>query len=131
MMYREILKIWTKTGKHIDITGQIIDIVEKCRIKNGICHVFLSGTTAGFLMNENCPMLMGDFENLFEKLTPKDKLYQHPDNAHSHLRASMLQQSLSLPIANSKLLLGTWQKIILMEFDTSDREREIIVTVSL
>lgn len=130
-MYREILKFDTKSGRYIDITDKITDVVEKCRIKDGVCHLFLPGTTAGFLLNENCAMLMGDFNNMYDRLAPSDKLYQHPDNAHSHLRASIVTQHITMPISNGKLKLGTWQKILLMEFDTSDREREVVVTVSV
>jgi secondary thiamine-phosphate synthase enzyme len=129
MLYREILKFETKPDRHIDITANINEIAGKCRISDGICHIFLQGTTAGLLLNENCEMLLGDFQNLFEKLTPKDKIYQHPDNAFSHMRASMISNELTIPVANNKLLLGQWQKIMLMEFDTQPRTRNIIVTI--
>jgi len=131
MLYREILKFQTEPNKNVDITDKIIDIVKNCDITDGICHLFLKGTTAGLLLNEDCAMLLGDFKNLFEKVAPADKLYQHPDNAYSHLRASMLKSELSIPVADKNLLLGTWQRIMLMEFDTKKREREIIVTLFL
>jgi secondary thiamine-phosphate synthase enzyme len=130
MIYREIIKFETKPNKHIDITDEINEIVKKCQMNDGMCHIYLQATTAGFLLNEHCAMLIGDFQNLYSKLAPIGKLYQHPENAHSHLKASFLKQELSIPVANKKLLLGTWQKILLMEFDTKKRTRSIVVTIS-
>ncbi|MEM7819263.1 MAG: secondary thiamine-phosphate synthase enzyme YjbQ [Candidatus Aenigmatarchaeota archaeon] len=130
MIYREIIEIETKSNKYIDITNKISDIVENCHIKYGLCHIFLEGTTAGFLLNENDPMLLADFKNVFKKIAPKKKLYQHPSNAFSHIRASMLRQDLTFPINDGKLILGTWQNILLWEFDIKKRKRKIVITIS-
>jgi secondary thiamine-phosphate synthase enzyme len=91
--------------------------------------VFVKGTTAGLLINENNRMLVEDFHRLLTELAPEDRMYQHPENAHSHLRASLLNNNLTIPIANNELFFGTWQSILMFEFDVAPREREIIVTI--
>jgi secondary thiamine-phosphate synthase enzyme len=82
------------------------------------------------MINENNKMLFEDMRHVFDSVAPKDKLYQHPDNAFSHIKASMLSQNLTIPIANGKLLMGEWQSILLWEFDVRSRERKIIVTIA-
>ena len=129
MIYRDILKIKTKTGGFDDITKQTEKIVDKSNVKDGLCNIFLRGTTASLLLNENDRMLIEDFRKTLNTLIPEDHLYQHPENAQSHLRAALINSHLTIPIANSKLMLGKWQSIMLFEFDTQDREREIVVTV--
>jgi len=129
MLYRDFFEIKTETGNFYDITKQISDMVKKSKAEDGLCNIFVPATTAGLMINENDRMLLEDFRRLFKSLAPDNKLYQHPENAQSHLRASMLSQNLSIPIANGKLLLGVWQSIILWEFDVRARERKIIMTV--
>lgn len=129
MLYRDIIKIKTKTDGFYDITKDVASIVSKSGVKDGLCNIFVEGTTAALLLNENDRMLIEDFRKVLEGLIPTDHLYQHPDNAQSHLRASMLHQDLTIPVSNGKLTMGTWQSILLFEFDVRPREREIIVTV--
>jgi len=81
------------------------------------------------MFNEHEPMLLKDFERYFEKQFPKDKLYSHADNGYSHMRASLLKTSSTIPVAGNRLVLGSWQAIIFWEFDKRPRTREIIVTV--
>jgi secondary thiamine-phosphate synthase enzyme len=130
MIYREILEFDVKSDEYIDITSKIAGIVENCQIRYGICHVFLQATTSGLLMNEEDPMLLADFKKLFDEVAPKKKLYQHPKNGFSHLRAAMLKQDLSIPISDGKLMLGKWQSILLWNHDTRARKRTVVVTVS-
>jgi secondary thiamine-phosphate synthase enzyme len=129
MIYREFVEMETETGKIYDLTKKIRPIVEQCLIKEGICNVFLTGTTAGLMINENNRMLLEDLKRLFELMAPDGKLYNHPDNAHSHIRASMLTQQLTIPIVNGRLELGEWQAIMLWEFDVRKRDRRIVVTI--
>ena len=129
MLYRDILKLPVKKDGFADITRQISDIVGKSKAKDGLCNIFLTGTTASLMLNENDRMLIEDFRKTAASLIPDDHIYQHPENAPSHLRAALLNQNLTVPVSNGKLLLGQWQSIILFEFDTRDREREIVVTV--
>ncbi len=129
MLYRDVIKLATKTDNFYDVTKQVAEIVAKSGLQDGLCNIFIRGTTASLLINENDRMLVEDFRKTLEKLVPTDHLYQHPDNAQSHLRASMLHVDLTIPISNGKLILGSWQNILLWEFDVRPRDREIIVTV--
>src|SRR3989338_6162220 len=129
MLYRDILSYQTKTNERKDITQDVEGIIGKYGIKDGLCNIFVKGTTAALLLNENDRMLIADFRRLLETLIPDNHLYQHADNAQSHLRASILSQSLTIPLSEGKMAMGEWQNILLFEFDTKPREREIIVTV--
>lgn len=130
MILRDLIEIETEKGvSFVDITDHITSIVEKGEIQEGLCHIFISHTTAGLMLNENDRMLFEDFTRLFEKLAPEEKLYSHVSNAFSHIRASMLKQEFTLPVSRNKLVLGTWQRIILWEFDKKPRKRQLIITV--
>jgi secondary thiamine-phosphate synthase enzyme len=130
MIYRDVIELKTEQDKFYNITDKISEIVKKSKTKDGVCNIFLPATTAGLMINENDRMLVEDFRRLFRALVPEDKLYQHPENAHSHLRASMLTQNLTIPVVDSRLALGTWQSILLWEFDVTNRERKIIINIS-
>ncbi len=120
----------TKAGMHFqDITEKILKVVEECRIVEGLCNIFLPATTAGLMVNENDRMLMEDFRRHFQAINDK-KLYSHPSNAFSHLRANMLSCEHTLPVSNGRLILGTWQRIILWEFDVEPRKRDVIITIT-
>ena len=82
------------------------------------------------MINENNRMLFEDFRKAFDAVAPEKKFYQHPENAFSHIRSSMLSQHLAIPVSNSDLVLGEWQSILLWEFDVGERKRKIVVTIS-
>ena len=130
MLFREIIKIGTNTDEFYDITNRIRNIVEQCGIEEGSCHIFIPGTTAGIILNENDRLLIEDFRSFFEKVAAKDKVYSHPSNAQSHLKAFLADCEKTLPISKGKLVLGNWQNIIIWEFDLTPRERDIIVTLT-
>ena len=130
MIIRESFEMKTETLNYVDITKSIEKLVEKSKVKEGLCHIFLPGTTTGMMLNEMDRFLMEDFKRLFRQLIDDKKMYSHPDNAHSHLRAALLQQSISLPVSKGKLMRGTWQSILLWEFDVKSRTRQIVVTVT-
>lgn len=130
MLYRNVLRIKTGPEKFVNITDQIMEIVDKCLIKDGLCHLFLKATTASLLLQENDMMLMADMEKTLELLTPKNKMYQHPRNSYSHIRSALLKQEITIPVFNGRLELGQWQSILLLENDVRPREREIILTIS-
>ena len=130
MLYRDIIKLETESNRFYDITASVAEIVQKCGIQEGLCNVFIPGTTAGIILNENDRLLIEDFRMLFEKTAPEEKLYSHPSNAFSHLRASLTDCEKTIPVSNGGLVLGTWQNIILWEFDVNPRNRDIVVTVS-
>ncbi len=129
MIFRESFEAKTETLNYVDITKEVAKFVEKSKAKDGICHIFLPGTTAGLMINEMDQFLMEDFKRLFRELVSEKRMYAHPENAQSHLRAAMLSQSILLPVAKGKIELGTWQSILLWEFDVEARTRKIIVTM--
>lgn len=115
----------------LDITEDITSALEETKLKNGVVTVFVVGSTAGLTTVEYEPGLIKDFKRVFEKLIPRGDRYAHEDtwhdgNGHSHVRASLLGPSLSVPFSNGKLTLGTWQQCILIEFDIHSRSREVV-----
>lgn len=102
---------------------------------SGIVHLFVVGSTAALTTMEFEPGLAKhDLRDAFQRLVPDDVTYQHEqtwndDNGHSHVRASMVGPSLTIPFANGKLLTGEYQQVVLVDFDTSPRRRTVIVTV--
>lgn len=130
MLYRHIFRLKTEPDKFYDITQQINEVVNKCLIKDGLCHLHLKGTTASLLLQEYDMMLLADLRKLMDELTPKQKLYQHPENAYSHIRSSLLKTEITMPLFEGKLSLGQWQSIILAEHDNAARERELVLTIT-
>lgn len=119
-------------GHIIDITAAVADAVEGSGFTEGLATVFVTGSTAGVTTIEYEPGLEHDLTAAFERLYPRELNYRHherwgDDNGHSHVRASMLGPSLAVPFASRKLTLGTWQQIILVDFDTRPRTREYVV----
>ncbi len=106
----------------VDITEHVAKIVSKSKIKDGLAIIFVIGSTAGLTTIEYEPNLVKDFKNFFEKILPENSYYNHDTtwgeaNGYAHLRASLLKPDLSVPIENGQLVLGTWQQIILVDFD--------------
>lgn len=129
MLYRDIIKIETKVRSFYNITDKIAEVIQQSGIKDGLCNVFIKGTTAAMLINENDRMLIEDFRKMLELVAPDDKLYQHPENAQSHLKSALLHNTLTIPIASGELFLGEWQNVILFEFDVAPRERDVVITI--
>ena len=116
----------------IDITAQVTAQVRDAEIEDGLVALFVTGSTAALTTIEHEPGLVQDLKELVEKLIPSDRRYHHDDrwsddNGFSHLRASLFGPSLQIPIVNGRLVLGTWQQIILLDFDNRPRTREIVV----
>lgn len=118
----------------IDVTAQAQEIVSKSKIRNGLACVFIVGSTAGVTTVEHEPGLVSDMKDAMERLYPKDIDYEHHQrwgdgNGHSHIRASFVGPSLTVPVVDGSLQLGTWQQIVFMEFDNKPRTRELTVQV--
>ena len=116
----------------IDITAKGRDVIEKEKVQRGQATLFVSGSTAALTTIENESGLVQDLKEFVEKLIPSDRRYHHDarwgdDNGFSHLRASLFGPSLAVPIENGRPLLGTWQQVVLLDFDNRPRTREIIV----
>ena len=116
----------------IDITAKVRQHIETEKIRNGLVILFVSGSTAALTTIEYEPGLIRDLKEFVEKYIPSDRRYHHDDrwgddNGFSHLRASLFGPSLAIPIENRRLCLGTWQQIVLLDFDNRARTREISV----
>lgn len=129
----KLINIATKVGDVIDITKQVSSTLHYSNINSGIVTVFVTGSTAAVSIMECEPGLLEDMPNILEKIVPSDVDYKHNEkgdnNAKSHVKSTLLKPSLVVPFRNKKLLLGTWQQIILLEFDMRPRERKIIVQI--
>jgi secondary thiamine-phosphate synthase enzyme len=129
----EQFKISTQGNSEVvDITEQVAGKIRDSALKDGIATIFVSGSTASITTTEYEPGLRKDIPEMLERIAPKDKRYHHDDtwgdgNGHAHVRASFLGPTLVIPFSNGKLLLGTWQQIILIDFDNRPRYRNIIV----
>lgn len=136
MVKTQEISIKTKGNSEvINITEQVERAVGQSDIKNGAVTVFNIGSTAGITTTEYEPGLANyDLKAAFEKLAPENARYEHEetwhdDNGHAHVRASLLGPSLSVPIVSGRLMLGTWQQIILIDFDTRSRTRTVICQI--
>ncbi len=130
MFYREIIQLETQKGiSYKDITDIAVKIVKNSRISEGLCNVFITGTTAGLMINENDRFLVEDIKRFFKNLIDEDRPYSHPENAVSHMRASLLGADVTVPVASNKIVLGKWQSILLWEFAKEKRNRQLIITV--
>lgn len=116
----------------IDITPGVRDALSASGLKDGIVTVFVPGSTASVTTIEYEPGLLKDFPRAMEKLAPREAHYDHDarwgdGNGHSHVRASTIGPSLVVPFQNGRLILGTWQQIVFVDFDNRPRARNVIV----
>lgn len=132
----EIIKIQTKGNTDfINITEKVESILSKSRKKEGVVNIFTRHTTAGITIIEDEEGIKKDFKIAFEKFAPISAIYNHnkiqnDDNGHSHIKSSLLGASTCIPFSDSQLILGTWQQIFLVDFDTHSRQREVVVSVN-
>src|ERR671933_1018406 len=116
----------------IDITTQINESVKATMLQDGIVTVFVSGSTAAVTTIEYEPGLKKDFPKMLARIAPREIEYEHDNtwhdgNGHSHVRASLIGPSLTVPFKSRNLMLGTWQQIVLIEMDIRPRKRSIIL----
>lgn len=119
----------------VDLTPQVRALVARHGFREGHALVFVSGSTAGVTTIEYEPGLVEDFPALFERIAPRGLRYKHEEawhdgNGHSHVRASLLGPSLTIPFAGGELLVGTWQQIVLVDFDNRPRRRDVVVQLT-
>lgn len=117
-----------------DITPQVTDAVAKSGVASGIVTVFIAGSTAGVTTIEYEPGLVSDLKAMWQRLVPKGIAYGHDQhwgdgNGYSHVRAALLGASLVVPVSNGKLSLGTWQQIVVIDFDNRPRTRRVVLQV--
>lgn len=127
------LNLKTKgAGDLINITEHIQADLDKCNLSQGNVTVFVIGSTAAITSFEYEPGLICDIEQLYEKLIPSTRSYSHDEtwgdaNGFSHLRAALQGPCLVIPFNSGRLILGTWQQVVLAEFDTRARQRKIVL----
>ncbi len=135
MVVTKRIELNTKGNCHIvDITGQVSEEVLRSGLKDGIVTIFVPGSTAGVTTVEYEPGLVSDLQRLFDRVAPADINYRHnlrwgDGNGHSHVRASLLGPSLTVPFAEKRLTLGTWQQIVFIDFDIRPRRRELVLQI--
>lgn len=118
-----------------NITGQVQEALGETQLRAGICTLFIKHTTASVLIIEDEPGIRADTKMLWERLIPADPRWQHntrnrgEDNGHSHLRGQLQGQSLTIPFNDGVMTLGTWQQIVVLDFDTRARTRELVLQV--
>jgi secondary thiamine-phosphate synthase enzyme len=117
-----------------DVTNAVQRKVRESGLVRGTALVFVSGSTAGVTTVEFEPGLVQDIEEFFQRLVPEGPEYHHhatwgDDNGSSHVRAALLKPSLTVPFEQGQLLLGTWQQIVVVDFDTRERRRQIVVQI--
>jgi len=115
----------------INITEAAHNFVQKNNIKEGHLLIFISGSTAAISTIEYEPGLLRDLPELMEKIAPMNARYHHDDtwhdgNGYAHLRSTLTGTSFTVPVVNGRLLLGTWQQIILIDFDNTARQRKVV-----
>jgi len=129
------IKISSKSENDIiDITKQVADAVSKSGILNGTITVFVSGSTGAITTIEYEPGLVKDFPDLLSRIAPDDINYEHEQiwhdgNGRSHVKASLVGPSLTIPFQDGELLLGTWQQIVFLELDTRARNRTLVLQI--
>ena len=129
------ISISTTSGTDIiDITPKVMTNVESSRIRNGAVTLFVPGSTASLTTIEFESGVINDLKKAIDRLAPKDIYYEHNErwgdgNGYSHVRAALLGPSLHIPVIDGRLTLGTWQQIVLMDFDNRARKRRVILQI--
>jgi len=118
----------------INITAEVANKIKESGFQEGTLTVFVAGSTAGVTTIEFEPGLLQDLPEAFEEFAPMDQTYHHDaawgdGNGYAHVRAAILGPSVTIPVQAGKLILGTWQQIVLIDFDNKSRNREIIVQI--
>jgi len=134
MIYQQEIQIQTSShGQMHDLTEQVARVVSESRVRCGLVHIFSVGSTAAIGTIEFEPGLQQDLPTMLDKLLPPSRDYGHEQawhdgNGHSHLQATMLGPSLTVPVKDGKMVTGTWQQIFHLECDIKPRRRTIIIT---
>ena len=135
MVFQQEIQLATRGHGHMhDLTERVSQIAARSKLRTGLVHIFSVGSTAAVGAIEFEPGLERDLPELLDRLAPASRDYGHEQawhdgNGHSHLQATLLGPSLTVPLTEGRPLLGTWQQIIHLECDVRPRERTVIVTV--
>jgi secondary thiamine-phosphate synthase enzyme len=130
-----LLKLETEgEGQIVDLTQGVLAVVRQSGVEHAVVSVFVTGSTAAVTTMEYEPGGVQDLQETLERIVPRARDYAHnvmngDDNAHAHLRASLVGPSETIPLVGGRLVLGTWQQVVLIDFDTRPRRREVHVQV--
>lgn len=113
----------------VDLSSRVQDTIDKAGVKNGLVHVFAPHATGVLILTEYEPSLLNDIRDVLQDLIPRKTGYEHPSNAHSHLRSIFLSPDKTLPLVDGQMVLGTWQSLVFVETDVHPRQRTVIVQV--
>jgi secondary thiamine-phosphate synthase enzyme len=138
-VYTALLRIQTEgEGQIVDLTDGLASALSSAEVSDGVLTVFVTGSTAAITTMEHEPGGVQDLQEAVERLVPRRRpeggdyahnTRNHDDNAHAHLRASLLGPSLSIPLVRGSLVLGTWQQVVLIDFDDRPRDRSVHVQI--
>ena len=135
-IFQQVLKIQTRGKGLQEITSEVREVVRASEITSGLCNLFVRHTSSSLVIQENAdPDVQKDLEYFFRELVPENDLgYTHtlegPDDMPSHIRSAMTKTSEQIPLANGKMLLGTWQGIFLWEHRSHGHSRNVVVHIS-
>ena len=118
----------------VDITGQLAGSIRKAGLKDGIATIFVPGATGALTTIEYEPGLLEDFPTMLDRIAPRNGTYEHErrwhdGNGHSHVRASLIGPSITIPFENGRPTLGTWQQVVFVELDTRARSRQLVIQI--
>lgn len=134
-VYREDLSYMTRGHGHmVDLTRDVTDVCGRANLADGLVNLFVVGSTVALGTIEFEPGLVKDLPDLLDRLAPPGRDYYHEatwhdGNGHSHLQATLLGPSLTIPVVSGRLVLGEWQQVFLIECDVRPRRRRVIATV--
>ena len=135
MTFSEMITVDTKGFSDvIDLTERVLSVVKRSKIENGLVTVFCPGSTGALTTIEYEPGVLRDLQRAIEKIVPSNVPYEHDrrwgdGNGFSHVRAALMKPSLTVPLIEGRLTLGTWQQIVFIDFDNRDRRRNLVVHV--
>ena len=134
MIATRYLEFETHSGEVLDITDEVQEALEKTSLKTGVVTVFVTGATAAVTTIEFEDGLVADLGDALQRIAPVEIDYAHNErwhdgNGHSHIRASLLGPSLTVPFCEGRLMLGTWQQIVFLELDNRPRQRKVVVQI--
>jgi secondary thiamine-phosphate synthase enzyme len=135
MIYSETISLSTKGFSDlIDLTHHVLSVIDHSRIENGLVTVFCPGSTGGVTTIEYETGVLRDLQKVIEKIVPSNIPYEHDKrwgdgNGFSHVRSALMKPSLTIPLIQGKLTLGTWQQIVFVDFDNRKRDRNILVHI--
>jgi secondary thiamine-phosphate synthase enzyme len=135
MVRTDYISLDTRGNTHvIDITRQVEEIVRKSGVRDGIVTIFSPSSTSGVTTIEYESGAISDLQEMFERVIPSNIPYRHnlrwgDGNGHSHIRASLLGASFTVPIVGGSMTLGTWQQVVFVDFDNRPRRRRVVVQI--